>query len=71
MSTSSSDLDAVRRGILATVVDIHHLTAGLYAKGIDARDPTDREAFDIVCRIERRLMAKGDAPKKKTVTEPA
>lgn len=61
---SSSDLDLTRRRILTTAEDIHHLTAALYAKGIDAREAGDGEALDIVCRIERKLLA---APKKQGV----
>lgn len=53
-------LDEVRDSILVTLSEIQ-LTQGRL--GLKC-DPADREAYDIICRIERRLMAK--SPKKKT-----
>lgn len=53
----SADLDVRRLEISAIVNDIATITRDLRAKGIDARDPGDREAYDIISRIERRLAA--------------
>lgn len=55
-----SNLDATRASISATVDDIaeaHRALGGL------ATDPADREAFDIVSRIERRLQASSQREK--------
>lgn len=52
------NIETKRRSISATLADIEQNTAALAVKGIDAREPEDREAYDIVCRIERRLLAK-------------
>jgi hypothetical protein len=51
------DLEKKKLEILSILGDIEHHTAWLKAHGIDASDPDDREAYDIVCRIERRLLA--------------
>lgn len=59
-----ADLEVKKREISAIVDEILSLTRALAVKGIDARDPSDRQAYDIVCRIERRIMAQ--SPKKKT-----
>lgn len=57
-----ASIDSVRRSISATLAEIQATQKGL---GIDACDPGDREAYDIVCRIERRLLSR-PAPKKET-----
>jgi hypothetical protein len=55
---ASQNLDSVRRSISVTLEEIESLTKALAAKGIDARDPDDIEAFEIVSRIEREALAK-------------
>lgn len=57
------DLEVKRREILALADGVSDLTLALAAKGIDARDPGDREAYDIICRIERRMAAHSLKPK--------
>lgn len=53
----SSDLEVRKREISALVDGVIALEKALLAKGIDARDPYDRmEAFDIINRIERRML---------------
>lgn len=55
-----SDLEITRRSISVTLDEIRATKPRLQALGIDPRDmhdPDDREAHDIVCRIERRLNA--------------
>lgn len=54
---SPSELEVKRREISAIVDDILRLTGGLLARGCDPREVEDREAFDIVSRIERRALA--------------
>ena len=55
---ASTELDATRRRISVTLDEILELDRQLLAKGINARAPEDREAYDIVCRIERKALAK-------------
>jgi hypothetical protein len=55
------DLNDVRRSISATLDDIARTTRALRAQGIDPSDPSDREARDIINRIERRLAAQQPA----------
>lgn len=52
------NIETKRRSISATLADIEQNTAALAANALDAREPEDREAYDIVCRIERKLLAK-------------
>jgi hypothetical protein len=51
-------LDDIRNSISATLSEIQLTQSRL---GIKC-DPADREAYDIICRIERRLLAQ--SPKK-------
>jgi hypothetical protein len=52
-----SDLDRKRAEIAAILSDIEASQAALKASGVEFRQPEDREAYDIICRIERRLKA--------------
>lgn len=53
-----SDLEVRKREISALADGVTSLERALRAKGIDAVDDEDRmEAFDIIARIERRLLA--------------
>ena len=49
---SNTELDAVRLSVLATVKELQegHRLLGL------PPDPEDREAYDIICRIERKML---------------
>lgn len=49
-----TDLERVRARISAVIEDI---TETQRALGVDVSDPGDREAHDIVARIERRVRA--------------
>jgi hypothetical protein len=51
------DLEIRRMEILSILGDIEYHHGYFTARGIDASDPGDREAYDIISRIERRLMA--------------
>lgn len=51
-------LDKTRSEITAMISEIERLQSELARKGIDARQPEDREAADIVSRIERKLLSK-------------
>lgn len=54
----SNDLEVRKREISALVDGVITLERALRAKGIDAVDEEDRmEAFDIINRIERRMLA--------------
>lgn len=48
------DLDEIKHSISVTLAEIQATQRGI---GIIATDPADREAYDIVCRIERRLLS--------------
>lgn len=66
----SSDLEVRKREISALVDGVIALERALRAKGIDAVDPEDRmEAFDIINRIERRMLANmpADQPEREVV----
>jgi hypothetical protein len=56
MAPSSKKAELARREILALVADIERLHRELGELAIV--DPDDREAYDILCRIERKLLAK-------------
>jgi hypothetical protein len=57
-------IEVRKREISAILGGIEDLTRGLFAMGVDPRDPGDREAYDIVCRIERKMVASLSNPKK-------
>lgn len=54
----ASDLKTRKTEILSILGDIEHHHGWFKARGIDVSDHSDREAFDIISRIERRLLAK-------------
>lgn len=51
-------LDKTRSEITVMIDEIGRLQTELAKKGIDARQPEDLEAMDIVFRIERKLLSK-------------
>lgn len=66
----SNDLEVRKREISALVDGVIALERDLRAKGIDAVDEEDRmEAFDIIGRIERRMLANmpADQPEREVV----
>ena len=52
-----NDLEARKREIAALASEVSGFTLALAAKGIDARDPGDLEAYDIIRRIGRKMAA--------------
>ena len=51
-------MDETRRmEMLSILGDIEHHHEYFKTRGIDASDPGDRECHDIICRIERQLLA--------------
>jgi len=52
-----ADLETRKMEILSILGDIEHHHAYFKARGIDVSDPGDREAFDIISRVERILLA--------------
>jgi len=52
-----SDLETKKREIAALAGEVSAFTLALAAKGIDARDPGDLEAYDIISRIERKMAS--------------
>ena len=55
-------MDEIRRSEIISIlgdIEAHH--SYLKARGIDAYDPDDREAYDIINRIERRILAASPA----------
>jgi hypothetical protein len=60
--SSNPDLEVRKREIDALVDGVVALERSLRAQGIDAVDDEDRmEAFDIIARIERKMLAKMSA----------
>ena len=53
-----ADLETRKMEILSILGDIEHHHAYFKARGIDVSDHGDREAFDIISRIERILLAR-------------
>lgn len=51
------DLDKKKLEILSILGDIEYHHAYFKARGVDVSDAGDRECHDIICRIERRLLA--------------
>jgi hypothetical protein len=58
-----NNLETRRAEILSILGDIEHHHSYFKDRGIDVSDPDDREAYDIICRIERRLLASSPAKK--------
>lgn len=56
--------DKIRAQIGSILAEIEGHHAALMARGIDARHPDDREAFDAVCRIERKALAATAEPRR-------
>jgi hypothetical protein len=50
----SSELDRIRAQLSALIAEIEQGHRALAP--LDVRDPGDREAYDIICRIERKLQ---------------
>lgn len=61
----ANNLEIRRLEILSILGDLEHHHSYFKERGIDVGNPDDREAYDIICRIERRIMAQ--SPKKETV----
>lgn len=57
-------LETRKAEILSILGDLEYHHGYFKARGIDVADPGDREAYDIIARIERRLLAQ--SPKKET-----
>lgn len=50
-------METRRLEILSILGDLEHHHLYFKDRGIDVGDPADREAYDIISRIERRLLA--------------
>jgi len=55
------DLEKKKLEILSILGDIEAGTAYFRARGIDVSDSGDRECYDIICRIERQVLAASPA----------
>ena len=55
-------MDDIRRAEIYSILgDIEHHHGYFKACGIDVSDPGDRECYDIICRIERQILAASPA----------
>ena len=54
-----TDIDKTRAHISAIIDEI---AATQKALGFKTNEPSDREAYDIICRIERKLAQAKEAP---------
>ena len=61
----ASELEIRKAEIGSILGDLEHYHGWFKSRGIDINDPGDREAFDIISRIERRILSSSPASTRK------